>query len=429
MGQTRRMFALRMVGVVLSAGVTVVVARSLQPENFGTYAFVLSIITVASIPATIGLRQTVTRETAYGVANDDSAYPAQVWIWALRTAAWTTALVASGIGAWALFAVNDTDFLRHLLIGIVILFLLPAPQILGGALQGLGRVVQSQLPEFIFRPALLLALVLVFGMWIAPGDLSVSMVLIFFAAAVAVEGIASAWFLGIGAAARLRTSTAKSKPVASRSLAVSAISFGAIASVQLINNNLDILMLGVLEGDSGVGIYRAATAITILVSFGLVVVNTVITPQIVGLHAKQHRQALQALVTRSARTIALWALAGALGIAIGGRLILDVLFGAAYSGGYGVLTILALGQFANAIFGPVALILNMTGNERLTLIGVTLSVIVNAALNLALIPRFGIEGAAIATAVSLILWNLLLVIALKRRTGLNSTVFGFQRSV
>lgn len=427
-GQTFWMFVLRIAGVVLSTGVTVLLARALQPEKFGAYAFVLSIVTIASIPATIGLRQTVTREIAYAMANGDPAYRAWVWGWAMRMAAWSTVLIASGIGFWAVLAMNDPAFQRHLLIAVAILVLLPVPQIFSGALQGLGQIVQSQLPEFILRPGLLLALLLVFGAGLAPGGLSVSMVLIFLAAAVAGEGLASAWLLGKQPGAGLGATTAAHGPFASRSLTVSAISFGAIASVQLINSNLDILMLGVLQGGAGVGIYRAANAITMLVSFGLVVVTTVITPQIAGLHARQNRQALQALVTQSARRIALWALFGALTLAFGGRFILELLFGTSYAGGYGALAILALGQFANALFGPVALILNMTGNERLTLIGVTLSVVVNAALNIVLIPRLGILGAAIATAASLFLWNLLLAVALKQRTGFDSTMFGVRGS-
>jgi O-antigen/teichoic acid export membrane protein len=44
-------------------------------------------------------------------------------------------------------------------------------------------------------------------------------------------------------------------------------------------------------------------------------------------------------------------------------------------------------------------------------------------MDLALIPRFGIEGAAIASAVSLITWNLTLLYRVRQRLGINPTVF------
>ena len=48
----------------------------------------------------------------------------------------------------------------------------------------------------------------------------------------------------------------------------------------------------------------------------------------------------------------------------------------------------------------------MTGKEKVYQNILLLVLVINIALNIILIPKFGIEGAAMASASSLLLWNL-----------------------
>src|SRR5690606_14902262 len=88
--------------------------------------------------------------------------------------------------------------------------------------------------------------------------------------------------------------------------------------------------------------------------------------------------------------------------------------------GYVALLILVFGQLINAGMGCVVVLLNMTGHERDTLNGVAVAAVANLLLNFLLIPRFGINGAAASTAVSLALWNILLARTVAKRLGLSS---------
>jgi O-antigen/teichoic acid export membrane protein len=78
----------------------------------------------------------------------------------------------------------------------------------------------------------------------------------------------------------------------------------------------------------------------------------------------------------------------------------------------------------NAGMGSVGLILNMTGNEKDTLKGHIIAALVNIILNLVLIPYFGINGAAWATAVSMICWNLILGLLVFKRLGIWAHAIG-----
>lgn len=95
-------------------------------------------------------------------------------------------------------------------------------------------------------------------------------------------------------------------------------------------------------------------------------------------------------------------------------------FGPEFSASYLPMIILAVGQLLNVASGPVGTILSMSRQERFVGIGMSVSVICNILLNYLLIPRYGINGAAIATAVSVGIWNLLMVVFAKRILGVNA---------
>jgi O-antigen/teichoic acid export membrane protein len=94
-------------------------------------------------------------------------------------------------------------------------------------------------------------------------------------------------------------------------------------------------------------------------------------------------------------------------------------FGEAFEAGATCLVWLAAGQAVNALCGPVMYLLNMTGHERPAQRIVWAAALVNLALNLWAIPRFGIAGAAVATALSMALWNVAAAVAVKRLLGLS----------
>lgn len=421
--QTLGTMVIRVCGLMLGAAATAMIARLLQPEKFGEYSFVLAVMTILSMPLAFGLRQTLVREIAYARAHAGTGHSRQIWTWALHRAIWATGVFAVALAVWIAWGLNDTDLQWHMALGLGIYVLLPAPKLLSGVLHGMGHTVQSQFPEHVLRPVL--TIVVLAGVWIAsdPAALSVSAALLIFSLALVADAALSVALLKRGSDFRFWPQIqGQAKTTRSRDLTISTLSFGAIASVQLINNNLDIVMLGILSTDAQVGLYNAAAVLSTIAVFGLGAVNTVIMPQIAKLHAEGNSAELQATITKAARIITVFGIGGAAITWVFGRHLLILIFDSSYEGAFWALVILTFGQLANACFGPVALILNMTGHQTLTLIGVSTSVLVNAALNLALVPRYGMEGAAVATAVSLVIWNGLLAVALKRRTGYSSSI-------
>lgn len=62
----------------------------------------------------------------------------------------------------------------------------------------------------------------------------------------------------------------------------------------------------------------------------------------------------------------------------------------------------------------------MSRRERFVGIGMSVSVVCNVLLNYLLIPLHGANGAAIATMISVGVWNLLMVVFAKRTLGINA---------
>lgn len=87
------------------------------------------------------------------------------------------------------------------------------------------------------------------------------------------------------------------------------------------------------------------------------------------------------------------------------RPILDF-FGPEFSVGEMALMVLAVGQFFNAVCGPVGVVLQMTGKQKLFRNLVFWAFLCNLILSLILVPIYGLKGAAISCAAGMSIWNI-----------------------
>jgi O-antigen/teichoic acid export membrane protein len=85
--------------------------------------------------------------------------------------------------------------------------------------------------------------------------------------------------------------------------------------------------------------------------------------------------------------------------------------------------IVIVGKLFSAGAGSVGYLANMTGNQDASARIFGWSAAINVSLNLVLIPQFGIEGAAVATASTTALWNVWLCWIVRRELGIVSHVF------
>src|SRR5690606_29137919 len=165
-----------------------------------------------------------------------------------------------------------------------------------------------------------------------------------------------------------------------------------IGVLTMVNMQASVLILAALRGPEAAGVFQAAARGAELVAFSLLVANFALQPLISRLHALGNLRELQRVVTFTARATLAAALPVALALAIFAAPILGALFGAPFERGATCLAILCAAQVFNAAIGSVDHLLNMTGHERDTAVGMALGAGANLGLNLLLVPWLDIEG-------------------------------------
>lgn len=407
--------------VLLQFGGAVLLARWLGPTAYGVYSFTWAIIMLAQVVPVNGLENLSIRFTAAYRASGSLSLMSGLW----------RALLTSSIGygliaALAIIAVgcllpsgrayNSTAMLA----AAAPLALLPLMDTLGATLRASHPGVLGQLPHYLVRPLAFLVIVGCFAVGLFPARLSPAIALFSQGAAAACAVMAALLWLG---KSEIRSASEVPPRYEIRTWAQAVVPLTLVAGMMLINNQADLLILGLVRTAKETGVYRVAVQVANLVALTLTAANLFIAPRIAERYAKADIRGLQRMLEISTATTFSCALAVAVVFWALGRWIMSTVFGTSYSSGYLPLAILCLAQLVNVGAGSVATALNMTGHERDAMRAAGLSALANIAMNVVLIPQYGMVGAATATAITTALWNGGMAYLLWRRTGILAPVF------
>ncbi len=412
-------FGLRIVSTGLTFATATILARLLGAKGYGTYALALEWLTFLTVPTALGMDRFMVREISIFRAQEkwDKLYGFLRWG---NLAVLTFSLIVAGVGALIVtYTVRDRDALRlSLYLILAALPLMSLTTLRQAAMRGFDHIVGGQWPELVLRPLLIVALSV--SAWILLPRFSVQ-----FSAPWAVGALCTATLVAFSVGAYLLTRVLRDAPAATpsyeRSWLKTALPFMLISGMYVLNARTSILMLGALGTPTDAGLYQFASRGADFIAMVLLAVNTAFAPLLARLYAQGKQRQLESAVARSTRTITLVSLPIALCFIFFGGLFLAIP-GPEFAGARATLTILSIGQLINAATGTVAMLLNMTGHERDTALVVGMSAVANIALNLLLIPRLGLEGAAIATALGTLAWNVLLSYFVYKRLGFYSVL-------
>ena len=193
---------------------------------------------------------------------------------------------------------------------------------------------------------------------------------------------------------------------------------GAFEAVLL---RLDILLVGGLATTTVAGIYAASSRLIVVGGFALGAVITAISPLISSALAVRDHARAETLFQTTTWWLMLPSWPVYLVLAIFAPTVLRLL-GADYLPGQVVLTSLSLAMLLNMATGPVSTVLLMGGYSGWNLANTGIAVVASVGLNVLLVPRFGLTGAAIAGAVSIVCVEL--ASAIEVRILLHLTPFG-----
>lgn len=193
---------------------------------------------------------------------------------------------------------------------------------------------------------------------------------------------------------------------------------GIAAVAQLSLQRLDIVLVAMYLGAAPAAVYTAATRFVVLGQLGSQAVALAVQPKFSELMALGDIETTR----RVYRVSTSWVIAVTWPIHVVVAVtapILLTLFGPGYGGGRWVVVILAGAMLVATGCGMVTMLLVMAGKTSANLINVVVALVVNLSLNVLLIPRWGVVGAAVAWAVAIIVSNLLPLAQIQRAFGLN----------
>lgn len=181
----------------------------------------------------------------------------------------------------------------------------------------------------------------------------------------------------------------------------------------------DTFILGIFASEKTVGIYFIALKIAALAGFTLEGINAILMPQLAKYYKEENTKQYKKLIRFSTYLNFTLTVMVVLFIVIFNKRILG-LFGEEFIVGSSVLIILLVGQVINSFSGSTGLILQMTGYQKVYQHIVTIALFINILLNLVLTPIYGAVGTAIATVISLGVWNISAAVFIKRKLHIES---------
>jgi O-antigen/teichoic acid export membrane protein len=374
--------------IIAGLFVGVWVARYLGPEEFGLFSYVLAFTSLFGGIAKLGLDSIMVRELVSHPENRDTYLSTAFWLKVIG------AIIVMGlIAAIVPFTSNDTT--TNLFIFII----------------ASGLVFQSfEVVEFYFQAQVLakivsickvtqLALSSVIKIYLVLNEAE----LIYFVLVTAFDAfsLACSYFI----AYKIRKNTALFKHfdwIIAKELLKNSWPLVFIAIFTTLYARIDQVMIKVLLGEYEVGLYSAAIRLTEAWLFVPVIISASLFPAILA--AKKISKTLY-----EDRLIKLYTLLVLVGLAVClfttgfSELIIRILFGEAFSEGSNVLSIRIWETFFAAIGVASGKWIVAENLQRLTVKIIVAGALINIGLNYILIPIFSIEGAALASLISIIL--------------------------
>ena len=411
---------LRLFNLVLSFVVSVSLTRILGVDGYGAYAYALSWALLLNVFASLGCQGLLVREIAINKEKEQWGLirgllrwtNSIVLIWSLTVA------ILFALGALQIQQNSNPQVLYSFLIALVLVPLKALSTVRKSALQGFKHILKGQLAEAVVQPISFIAFLCISYLLfeeVSPPQ------------AITWKVVSSiiAFLFGMWALLRIIPSEVKeaTPEYDTKRWLPSLLSLLFMSGIGIIYNRTDTIMLGMMTGTSSVGLYTIALRLANLILIGQHIGASVLGPHIASLYAKEDRKELQELTTKSIRVIMAYSVPIALiFIFLGNRLL--TVFGSDFSHAYSILIILSLGKLLNVSTGAVGLILNMTHHEKDSARVMGISAALNFCLNLLLIPRFGAEGAAIATVSASGIANVWSAVIVYRRLGIHCTFLG-----
>ena len=388
-------FAGLVVGSASQFGVVLVLAQTLAKAEAGLFLIGFAVFRIAVGFFGLGLNVTAVRYVALSLGRDDAEAASR----ASRTVLWMS--IAAGTVGAVLLATSSglfisafhSDQVRGILFTLALgipfsTFTLTAAGSARGAQRTTSAIILEQVADSGFR-----FIGLCIGLAMTDTALGAA---IGFTAGGAVAAMAAVWVTRDDWRGRGLVSGSELRDL----LRFTGFQWGTVFTGAAFRW-ADAVLLGLWRTPSEVAVYSTATRAIWLGMVFVMPIGLAFQPIIARLAEERDFASLRSLYRSAARLATAIGSTPLLLTGVCAAPFLAAVYGSGYKSGAIALTFLAVGQAINAAAGPAATVVTMVGRADLTLRFNAIALVADVALNIVLIPLFGMSGAGAAWFLSL----------------------------
>lgn len=371
-------------------------AAEFGAKTYGEYAIVSGILFFLGPLLAFGTADVLLRKVSVYSFAEQIGFANRLYFRTITLCSIIAIVVWTGLSIGIMLLNSANPFLGILYCAPVIAFTMLASSLY----RGIGNILAAQVFEASFK--LLLVLQCLF-LWFAQILTIGNIVFLFYSAGIVLSGV-----ILIKAFSSKGWSFERPNSRAYKALIKNGAPYAMISLMQGLKNFADLFVVGFLLGTESAGVYSIALQIVLVISFGQMVVSTLLSRDISwGLRQSNLDQ------------VALWFKRSTLLAVVSGLMYFSVVIyfgeylvgrflGEEYMNALRLAYILSVGRFIHLMVGPVMQILALSNNQgSASKIAVYVGIL-NTVLSLVLVKIFGLTGAAIAGSVSISVWALLL---------------------
>lgn len=390
---------IRLFYVFSGFAISILLAKILPIESFGLYTLALTVGSVLSVCLQFGWSHLLVRESALAFTNKQWQFVKPIvsgaYLWLSKNFVLAALLI--------FVAFSYLGFLTQLSLFVVALsvflaLVLALNEFRCALLKGAQQVVLSQLSESVLRPVffiLLCSYLYLFNCSISYEWL-VAAYVFFTACAFAIVFIISHYSL-----------PSFSGNVSDKQMKVELpVFFGLNNILQVVSSHIGIFVVSGLLSSENVALLKVALLFSGVVAILIQVIDMVLIPKLSELVSQGHKHQLLGFLKRLMVPLSLLSLFVFVMYYFFGEYVLVSFYGVDYQSAYVPLLILALGQLVNVSTGPIGSVMMLLKKEKAMLKITFFAFILNFILQISLVPFTGLIGAAVASSLALIYWNL-----------------------
>ncbi len=392
---------LRVAGMLLFFGLTLFLTNNFEASWVGQYDFSRALLIFMGGVCVFGMHQSVIYYAGYLKARNSLAYLKKLYkkmVVIVFAIALIFFLAVLGISPDFIDRLFEKEVSQLVTYSVFALFFYGITLLNIDVFRAINKIYISEFYRNIMRYAIFFAAIIFLYVTENPQFLVEVFLLNFAFLALLSTAFLLYYFSKVNAKNTSEEITYKQIIKRSGPMAISAITY-------LLMQSVDVILLSKYSSFERVAFYSVAIKLTTVLSLVLASVNTVYAPSFAEWYSMNDFKSLREGLKRSTRLIFLFTFPVIIIILVFSKMILGF-FGPNYVEARWALIVLLIGQAVNAFCGSVGVYMNMTGKQvifqRILIIAFTINIV----LNLILIPKYDLLGAAIATTISTVFWNL-----------------------